>query len=75
MSFNEYILEFLSSTRKNVDLSPCPYITMKFVLEHPEMNWNWDFLSLNPSITMKDVLEHPDKNWNWNCLSVIQVSQ
>ena len=35
-----------------------------FVLEHPEMNWNPVYLSVNPSIKLKDVGLHPEINWN-----------
>ena len=50
-------------------LSSNPSITMKDVLNHPEIQWNISHLSINPSITFWDVLNHPELDWYWGCLS------
>jgi hypothetical protein len=35
-----------------------------FVLQHPKLNWDPDYLSVNPSIKLKEVGLHPEINWN-----------
>jgi hypothetical protein len=42
---------------------------MKNVLDHPNLPWDWDWLSTNPSITFQNVLDHPKKPWDWFWLS------
>ena len=39
-------------------------ITLKVILEHPEINWNWGTISKNPNITMSDILKYPLKCWD-----------
>ena len=43
---------------------------MKDILDNPDKDWNWNYLSMNSNITMKDILDNPDKPWNWNYLSM-----
>ena len=40
-----------------------------YIFEHPECDWDYDFLSGNPIISMKDVVNHPEIVWNYNYLS------
>jgi len=39
------------------------------VLDNPDKDWNWMYISYNTSITMKDILDNPDKPWDWNWIS------
>jgi len=40
---------------------------LKFVKEHPEYSWNWEFLS---KIVDKELLyKYPDNDWNWDLIS------
>ena len=39
------------------------------VLAHPEIPWDYAWLSSNESITMSDVLAHPETPWNYMFLS------
>ena len=46
-----------------------PRITMNYVLNHPEIEWNWEFLCNNVNITLADVIQHPEINWCYKSLS------
>ena len=41
----------------------------KFILDNPDKDWNWGYISYNPNITMDIIREHPDKPWNWRNIS------
>ena len=41
----------------------------KFIENHPDKPWKWNWLSQNPNITFDIVLAHPDKPWHWGWLS------
>jgi hypothetical protein len=41
----------------------------QYILDHPEMDWNWDIICLSPNITWELIQAHPDKPWNWSILS------
>ena len=42
----------------------------KLILDNPDKNWNWDYISRNPNITTKIILDNPDINWNWCFISL-----
>lgn len=50
-------------------LSENPNITLKDVLDNPNLPWDFKMLSRNPNITMKFVMDNLDENWDWNSLS------
>ncbi len=37
----------------------------KYIDQHPEKPWDWDWISRNPNLTMKFVEDHQDKPWDW----------
>jgi len=39
------------------------------VLNHPDFEWDYSWLSRNPHITMQDVLNHPEMKWDYMRLS------
>jgi hypothetical protein len=42
---------------------------MYTVYSHPELPWDWGYLSQNPNITPQDVFDNADKPWHWRWLS------
>jgi hypothetical protein len=38
---------------------------MDFVERHPELPWNWYWISHNENLTMEYVVQHPEHPWNW----------
>ena len=38
---------------------------MYYILDNPDKDWDWYYISSNPNITMKDILDIPDKPWDW----------
>jgi len=44
-------------------------ITMKDVIENPDMPWSWKYLSRNPNITIDFIKKNPDKQWDWDFLA------
>ena len=45
------------------------YMNINYILNHPELSWNWNFVSHNLSVTMEVVLLNLDKPWHWGRLS------
>lgn len=44
----------------------------RFIMDHPNWPWRWDFVSQNPSVTTKVIEDYPDgigKKWNWAHIS------
>ena len=41
----------------------------QFILDNPDIPWDWYELSKNPSITWDIVQQNPDKKWDWSKLS------
>ena len=39
------------------------------ILNHPELEWDWFFVSQNLSVTMEIILANIDEDWSWKCLS------
>jgi hypothetical protein len=39
------------------------------MLEHPELKWNWFFVSKNPNLAFRHILANKEKNWDWSYLS------
>ena len=42
----------------------------RFVFAHPELEWDYNWLSKNQNITLSDVLAHPEIKWNYDNLSL-----
>src|SRR5271165_5738352 len=57
------------------NLSNMPYlqssinITIRFIINNPDVVWQYDSLSYNPNITWEFIQSHINKNWNWSVLS------
>ena len=39
---------------------------MKFILEHPDYEWDWDVISESDIITPNDMISHPELPWKYN---------
>ncbi len=50
-------------------LTTNPRITLDYVLNHPEMEWNWELLVNNTNICLADVIQHPEIPWSYSLLS------
>jgi hypothetical protein len=46
-----------------------PSVSLKKLLQYPELFQNLNFVSHNPNIKASDILEHPEFPWNWLGLS------
>lgn len=46
-------------------LSSNPSISVKDILECPEMKWSWRWVSKKESLKWTDVAENPDQKWDW----------
>ncbi len=61
-------------TNNNNGSSMCfsmnPNIIMTYVTAHPEIEWNWQYLSSNPGISFRDVIAHPEYPWKWTYISM-----
>ena len=51
------------------ELSKKSVITWDIVQSHPEIDWDYDYLTENPIITLEIILSNPDKPWNYTILS------
>ena len=70
----EYIDYFLTEQKWSTAiikerLSINPAITASFVERHPNVPWNFYYLSQNPSFTEKEVAAHLDWKWDWGQLA------
>ena len=45
-------------------------LTIKDILDYPNVDWDWNRISSNPNITMDDIKSHPELNWNWRNISL-----
>ena len=44
--------------------------TLTYLLEnHPDKDWDWEYISGNTNITMKFIEKHPYKPWDWYWIS------
>jgi hypothetical protein len=39
------------------------------ILNYPEKQWKWYYVSRNPNIKLSDILKHPNLPWHWNGIS------
>ena len=44
-------------------------VSMDFVTEHLDHNWNWDNISKSQNVTMEYILSHPELPWVWRSVS------
>ena len=42
----------------------------QFILDNPDKDWDWYYISENPNITMEFINDHPEKPWDWNDISM-----
>lgn len=52
-----------------IHLSSSPAIYIKNIENHPEIEWQWAYISLNPNITRDFLIKNIHQNWNWNTIS------
>jgi hypothetical protein len=41
----------------------------QFILDHPDINWDWYAISRNPNLNWDVVQNNPNKPWNYSNLS------
>lgn len=44
-------------------------VSLKYIIEHKDKNWDWYTISRNIDITVKDILDNLDLPWSWYSLS------
>ena len=74
------ILDRIKACTDNNNVSPIyfsmnPNVTMSYVTAHPEIGWNWKYLSGNSGISLQDVIDYPEYPWNYEYLSMNQSIQ
>lgn len=42
---------------------------LKYIVDHPEIKWDWNAIATNPNIHIDDFLENPHLPWNINWLT------
>jgi hypothetical protein len=53
-----------------MDISCDHRITWEDIENHPELPWNWKYISQNPTITLDFVLKNHNKRWDWSRLTL-----
>lgn len=43
-------------------------ISFEYIIDHLEMRWDWNAVSMNPSVTIEDVKDNPYLRWNYEIL-------
>ena len=38
---------------------------VQFILNHPDKDWKWIYISINPNITCEIIEYNPNKPWRW----------
>lgn len=73
MSTNGELLTFVLANRDNswdwLALSKNPNISVREIINSPELPWAWFHVSGNPNIRIQDVVDNLDKDWRWDQLS------
>lgn len=46
-------------------MSANPNITLQYILNNKDKNWNWVYLSQNPGIKLEDIEENLNLSWQW----------
>jgi hypothetical protein len=70
-----WVLEFLGfgiteKQRLNRQLiSRNPNIPIKYILAHPEIPWDYFYVSGNPNLTLSIILTYHEKPWYWSMIS------
>lgn len=60
----------------SLQISQNPNITLNYVLQNKDIDWNYHYLSHYMNITINDVINNPDFPWNYEKLSFnINISQ
>jgi len=42
---------------------------MKYIEQHPELPWDWSWISQNKNLTINYVERHPELPWDWYWIS------
>jgi hypothetical protein len=70
---DEWNLYWYHSIMKNPQFGYYPFrsnmITSEFILQHPEIDWDWGELSLDENVTIDVIEQYIDKSWNWYYIS------
>ena len=48
-----------------LDVKYNPNLTMDYIINNLDKNWNWNCVSQNHNLTIKMVDNYPNKPWNW----------
>jgi hypothetical protein len=52
---------------ENVEIGSCHHgVTLEYVMNHPEIKWDYNLLVYNPGITLEDIHFHPELPWGYN---------
>jgi hypothetical protein len=54
----------------NIRLHRHKDLTFSHVVDNPDIDWNWSWISVHPNITFSDVLSRLDLPWDWSKLSL-----
>ena len=46
-----------------------PGIKMQDIINHPDFDWDWKYVSANPNLTINMIEQFPNKDWNWRFVS------
>ena len=57
------------SIQWKADMNSSRHMNIKDILKHPELEWDWRFVSENLGLTMKILLANLDKPWVWSFVS------
>ena len=60
-----FILHSYTIVMSRNNLFNHPNITMADVINHPNIPWNYRYVSVNPNLTMEMINEYPNKEWDW----------
>jgi hypothetical protein len=59
----------------NIVLSKHKQLTIKIIREHPEINFDFDFVSCNKKISFEDIDNNLDLNWNFNSMRLYNMPE
>lgn len=60
-----FVHDNLGKMKNPKSLSRSSNITPQFIEEHPEIDWQWIYLSNNFNMTYQFIMENKDKPWDW----------
>lgn len=69
VNMNHIYIYFNLYDQRSVSINSNSGITWAIVLENPEFDWYYKYLSSNPNITLQIIRSNPDKEWSDKLLS------